>query len=327
MSYRRLHRNLAIATVAAVAVGVVPSPGSSHARLAANESASAPAGVENLGLRLNLAGRQRMLTQRMSKEAFLVAAGIDPAANRERLAESIRLFDTTLAGLRNGDTGTGLRAASHARIASQLDDVRARFDRLREPLDRIASGGAPTREDLARIAGENRPLLKSMARAVKMEERAARTRGLSADPKAAVEVNLAGRQRMLTQRIAKEVVQMHLGLGDDEVRLDLRESVYMFEATLDALMHGDEVMELPGRAGGEIRERLDSIHENWLPFAKAAERAWLSDSVDAGTLATIVDRNVPLLKAMHEVVGMIADDANTKKRAAADGPIRPGADA
>ncbi|MCP4398015.1 MAG: PAS domain S-box protein [bacterium] len=78
-----------------------------------------------LGLQINLAGRQRMLSQRLTKEVLIlasVAEGVDTKNKRDSLATTILLFDTTLHALRDGGTTTGVkgkkvrlpRAPSHA---------------------------------------------------------------------------------------------------------------------------------------------------------------------------------------------------------------------
>ncbi len=51
------------------------------------------------GTVINLAGKQRMLTQKMSKEALFIAKGIDVEKNKESLKKTAELFDKTLKGL------------------------------------------------------------------------------------------------------------------------------------------------------------------------------------------------------------------------------------
>lgn len=56
----------------------------------------------NWGKTIDVAGRQRMLTQRMSKEFLQVALDIDAADNRGRMLGSINLFNVSLYQLING---------------------------------------------------------------------------------------------------------------------------------------------------------------------------------------------------------------------------------
>ena len=57
---------------------------------------------------INLSGRQRMLTQKMSKEMLLVASGVEAEKNRGALKKSAALFDTTLKGLIKGSKELGI---------------------------------------------------------------------------------------------------------------------------------------------------------------------------------------------------------------------------
>ena len=79
--------------------------------------------ADQWGTVLNLSGRQRMLTQKMSKEYCLIAADIEAAANRENLKKTMQLFETTLEGLKSGDDATNLPGTTNKRIVKQLDKV------------------------------------------------------------------------------------------------------------------------------------------------------------------------------------------------------------
>ncbi|MBM6551792.1 type IV pili methyl-accepting chemotaxis transducer N-terminal domain-containing protein [Marinomonas ostreistagni] len=58
--------------------------------------------VQNQTLELNLAGRQRMLSQKMVKELLLAPPGAASAARLENLAQTAHLFDLTLIAFRSG---------------------------------------------------------------------------------------------------------------------------------------------------------------------------------------------------------------------------------
>lgn len=114
---------------------------------------------------INLAGRQRMLTQRLSKSLFAselaLANGTLPGALSDELALSTRLFDETLTAFRHGGTVTGgdgkplrLNAAAGDRSA----DIVARSNTLWEPWRQLllplhASRRPPTLEQ-ARAAAD-----------------------------------------------------------------------------------------------------------------------------------------------------------------------------
>ena len=80
---------------------------------------------------INVAGRQRMLSQKMAKEALLVAQG---GASRQALDQSIKLFEDSQRGLLNGDKAMKLRAASEADVRAQLEKVQQVWAGYRQSL-------------------------------------------------------------------------------------------------------------------------------------------------------------------------------------------------
>eukprot|EP00435_Cladocopium_sp_Y103_P045392 s642_g13.t1 len=104
---------------------------------------------------IDVAGRQRMLTQRMSKEFLQVALDIDAADNRGRMLGSINLFNVTLYQLINGDSATGIVGTPNHLVGSGLDDVVS----LWVPFSQLLLDNVDTIRDASGHLG--RPLTKS----------------------------------------------------------------------------------------------------------------------------------------------------------------------
>ena len=156
------------------------------------------------GTILNLSGKQRMLTQKMSKEIVLVSLDVDKAANLQRLDKTSQLFDVTLKGLKDGNPTLRLAATTNSEIRAQLDLVKGLWLEFHAEVQNILKAGEVTPQQLAFVAEKNLPLLKEMNRCVKMYEVDAGSGGLNTDPGLAVTINLAGKQRMLSQKMSKE---------------------------------------------------------------------------------------------------------------------------
>ena len=69
---------------------------------------------------INTAGRQRMLSQKMSKESFLISTGNDEF--RSELPKTIGLFDTILKGLIYGNSAMGLPPTTEKETLTQMKD-------------------------------------------------------------------------------------------------------------------------------------------------------------------------------------------------------------
>ncbi len=85
---------------------------------------------------INLAGKQRMLTQKMSKEAFSLNRG---SGRKEDLQKTINLFDKTLKGLISGDEDLKLNAAYGNKIPGQLAHVSKLWNSFNKNLNVVIS--------------------------------------------------------------------------------------------------------------------------------------------------------------------------------------------
>lgn len=119
---------------------------------------------------INLAGAQRMLSQKMSKEALLVLQG---RVRPEALAASRSRFERVLSGLIDGDNELGLPRCADPAIRAQLDVARGHYRALSAVLRDIEGGGRPDAGEVARL---NLPVLEEMNRAVSLFERASQSK-------------------------------------------------------------------------------------------------------------------------------------------------------
>jgi hypothetical protein len=111
-------------------------------------AASGPTAAE-YGVVLNLSGKQRMLSQKMSKEAMLVALDINKAANLKSLKATASLFDKTLKGLRNGDKDLRLPKTSKRRILKQLGKVDKIWAKFNGIIQGVLSSGSTSKAQVA----------------------------------------------------------------------------------------------------------------------------------------------------------------------------------
>ncbi|MES9893450.1 MAG: type IV pili methyl-accepting chemotaxis transducer N-terminal domain-containing protein [Candidatus Thiodiazotropha endolucinida] len=249
---------------------------------------------------INLSGRQRMLTQKMSKEMLLIANKIDVEGNRANLKKTAKLFDTTLTGLRDGNAEMGLPATEGRVILKQLDKVRKLWDEFQSVVSEVVQGGSV---DIAKVAQLNLPLLKNMNTAVRLyEKEAKKVTGKSAG----VVINLAGKQRMLTQKMSKEMSLVALNHNTDDNKSNLRSTASLFDRTLKGLLDGDGDLELPGTKDKAIRSQLTFVADLWKEFKPLVERAASIDAkeVSKDDLLQMSKLNLPLLKEMNKAVKM-----------------------
>ena len=251
---------------------------------------------QEMGTVINLAGKQRMLTQKMSKEILLIAKGVDADANKANLQKTAGLFDKTLKGLINGNADLGLPKTTDAGILAQLGKVSELWAGFKPNVDAVL-GGAADKGVLEKVAAQNLPLLKNMNKAVQMY---AKMSGSDLDPAMATTINLAGKQRMLTQKMTKELLLIANGIDIDANKASLQKTAGLFERTLKGLFDGDTELGLPGTKDTGIRAQLEIVTGLWADYKPVLDKA----DTSAEGLAKAAKLNLPLLKEMNKAVKM-----------------------
>lgn len=133
-------------------------------------------------------------------------------------------------------------------------------------------------------------------------------------------VNIAGRQRMLSQKITKTCYHM-LGLGTMEARRgareQLQESLALWQRSHVGLQHGDAELGLPGGNSPQITELFGTIESDYQIMVDAAQTI-LATSDDASKLPQAVQRlgehEAAFLRGMDEIVFRYDSEAKRKVR-------------
>jgi len=155
---------------------------------------------------INLAGRQRMLSERMAKAWIMAGRRISPDKARRMLRESIAFYERQR---------ERVRAAAGSRLATELQQVEsASWLRYRGLLLET-----PRRERLADLLAANAAVLDVAERTTCELARNEEYLGSL--------VNLAGQQRMLAQRLAKNFLALpwrgNRKATEDAIQCDLRD--------------------------------------------------------------------------------------------------------
>jgi methyl-accepting chemotaxis protein len=138
-------------------------------------------------------------------------------------------------------------------------------------------------------------------------------------------INLAGRQRMLSQKMSKESMTLiHQSMMNDSDGLEktqksLINTIAVFDITLNALMNSGTVplsLDLSGAkadlpaASKEARNQLQIVSRLWVPFKVSVERL-IKDKREED-VQQILKTNLPLLNAMNTAVVILQEQAEQK---------------
>jgi len=157
-----------------VAAGNVPLLVQSNVCVGRLVDAAKSAGAPTNGLVVDTAGRQRMLIQRMCKEAFLIASGVSVSTNVNNLKGTILLFQSSHDGIILGAPWAGVPTLTKMCTLHQMSQVTYTFG-LFSPLINEILNALTVAESLtianrlaADIAARSGPLFGAMVAAVSL---------------------------------------------------------------------------------------------------------------------------------------------------------------
>lgn len=247
--------------VALTMVALAATPGGAPA-------AESTAGLDSTAA-VNVAGRQRMLSQRMVKAYLMLGQDIAPEDARRILRESIDQFESQLAALKAYQPTPGVEQALVA-----LETAWSQCSAL--------LAAPPSRAGAEHLYDANETLQRAAHAATLAYEHIT-------DAPLDHLVNLAGRQRMLSQRMAKFYFYRTWGIYDTPADMELHLSHAHFTAVLNQI-------EVSPLVSAPVRERVAQLRREWEPYEKlllaskhpaeirrdAARVAVLSEQVLAG---------------------------------------------
>jgi methyl-accepting chemotaxis protein len=143
----------------------------------------------------------------------------------------------------------------------------------------------------------------------------------------ALVVNLAGRQRMLTQKMTKEAAELaNLSREGSSTEVSnkrdqLQNTMRVFETTLFALKDGGsaplnlemtKMRSTQAASVPEIQKQLSTVAELWEPFKKSMATLAASNGSDSSALKSVMQTNMPLMAAMNGAVDSMQGDSEKK---------------
>ncbi len=174
---------------------------------------------------INKSGRQRMLSQRMMKSYLMVGADVKVDVALKQLDDSVALFEEQFAELRE--------YAPTEAINNLLDNVEVLWTEHRTKI--IAT---PNKAGADFLMIENLALLDACDDVVKAIAKHAQF-------DSAKLVDISGRQRMLSQKIAKAYMGLYWKVNDRRLETEFSEAVSLFDeslATLSAYSRNTETL-------------------------------------------------------------------------------------
>jgi len=139
----------------------------------------------------------------------------------------------------------------------------------------------------------------------------------------AVNINIAGRQRMLSQKMSKAVLLIHYqyeSAQDSQLyEQELRDAVTVFDQTLTAFISGGSTQSATGKqimvkklTNEDIQATLSQAKLLWNPLEKKLNNINNNDVVLHSTIEAISTENLKLLALMNQLTNQLVSQAKNK---------------
>ena len=238
----------------------------------------ARAQVSDLNDAINKAGRQRMLSQRMAKTWLALVHRTESSTAQSILDRSMALFDRQLVELK--------AYAPSANIRQTYGELEGAWSEYKG----LLVGTHPSRDSAARLLRTDAHVL-ALAHQGTVQYEAA-----SGKPVGKL-VNVAGRQRMLSQRMAKFFYAATLKVDTTQAGAEIARARDEFLAAMDLLRNAPE-------ATHGIRMQLELADHQWLFFDMALKEV---HAASPKALSDMFITSENLLAVMDRITGLYAE--------------------
>lgn len=244
---------------------------------AASSALASQAQVTDLNDAINKAGRQRMLSQRMAKAYLCLGQRVQVEAATKALDQSMALFDRQLVELKAFVPAGAIRD-TYRQLESEWSDYKA-----------VLVGAAPALTFAGKLLFQDQKVLELANKGTGQLEQ------LSGKPVGKL-VNIAGRQRMLSQQMAKFYLATVWNVDPATSEAALGRARTEFVAALATLRNAP-------LATAAIKQELDLADAQWL-YLDSALKARATSGGRGASDVFVTSEN--LLQVMDKVTTLYA---------------------
>ena len=244
---------------------------------------------------INIAGKERMLTQKMSKEIFFL---IHRHHNDFReLNAAVDLFENNLNILLYGNSIKGIYPPQNEKIASKLQDVMSIWKPFKEEIISLKQNIEQVRPDIEVLTQRTEKLLFLSDIVVKKMVDAQLDRA---------HIDLSGRQRMLSQRMGLYVGR-YLRTANAQDFLIFSDAKALYDKTMKDFLNDPEV-----KKHEDVFKIVQENNNYWEDFELYLLNLLTIEDQISKHVSYIHAKNVQLLNAMDDAVWLYTEHSEDK---------------
>ena len=244
---------------------------------------------------INIAGKERMLTQKMSKEIFFL---IHRHHNDFReLNAAVDLFENNLNILLYGNSIKGIYPPQNEKIASKLQEVMSTWKPFKEEIESLKQNIEQVRPDIEVLTQRTEKLLFLSDIVVKKMVDAQLDRA---------HIDLSGRQRMLSQRMGLYVGR-YLRTANAQDFLIFSDAKALYDKTMKDFLNDPEV-----KKHEDVFKIVQENNNYWEDFELYLSNLLTIEDQISKHVSYIHAKNVQLLNAMDDAVWLYTEHSEDK---------------
>ena len=244
---------------------------------------------------INIAGKERMLSQKMSKEVFYIVHRHEN--DFRELNAAVNLFENNLKDLLYGNTVKGIYAPQNERIVAKLEEVMEIWKPFRLEIEALKTAIEKVRPDMEVLAQRTEKLLFLSDVVVK--------KMVDANLDGA-HIDLSGRQRMLSQRMGLYAGR-YLRTANAQDFLIFSDAKALYESTMKSFLQDPQVQK-----NADVYKIVQETNAYWEEFELyIANLISIENEINKHFL-TIHTKNVQLLNAMDDAVWLYTEHSEGK---------------
>ena len=124
-------------------------------------------------------------------------------------------------------------------------------------------------------------------------------------------INIAGRQRMLVQKMTRQAFGIQLGFNSPQ---ELQATMTVFDRVINGFLNGDKTLGLHKVTDSDLVQQLKTIHQAWNQFSKKLQiiMTTTNENQRQEALRYVASSNEQLLQLVHQAVQMFEEKLHGK---------------
>jgi len=244
---------------------------------------------------INIAGKQRMLTQKMSKEIFYIKS--KQSTDFRVLNSAIDLFENNLKDLLYGNNAKGIYPPQNNKIKLKLEEVHKLWKPFKKQIGNIEEKINLVKPDLESLVIRVNTLLKESDNVVKV---------MVKYNMSGVFIDLSGRQRMLSQRMGF-FLERYLRTNHTEDYMNFLKAKQLYDKTIKMFINDKNIQSI-----SEVNDAVNRTNKYWEAHKEYMTHMIKIENEIKNSVEYIYEKNVKLLDTMDAAVWLYTDYSEEK---------------